>query len=65
MLPDRPLLGEPMHTAGLTHEPVNEMGVSMLFAMMARDLVLIPEQYNPDFRIAGQRWKCCQEDGRT
>src|SRR5437588_4970925 len=33
VLPDRPLLGPPMHVARLTHEPVNEMGVSMLFAM--------------------------------
>jgi hypothetical protein len=49
VLPDRPLLGEPMHTAGLTHEPVNEMGVSMLFAMMARDLGFILEAIQPGF----------------
>ena len=49
VLPDRPLMGEPMHTAGLTHEPVNEMGVSMLFAMMARDLGFILEAIQPGF----------------
>jgi hypothetical protein len=38
-----------MHTAGLTHEPVNEMGVSMLFAMMARDLGFILEAIQPGF----------------
>lgn len=49
VLPDRPLLGAPMHTAELTHEPVNEMGVSMLFAMMARDLGFILEAIQPGF----------------
>jgi len=49
VLPDRPLLGEPMHTADLTHAPVNEMGVSMLFAMMARDLGFILEAIQPGF----------------
>ena len=49
VLPDRPLLGEPMHTAALTHEPVNEMGVSMLFAMIARDLGFILEALQPGF----------------
>ncbi|HVG89904.1 MAG TPA: hypothetical protein VNB54_00300 [Alphaproteobacteria bacterium] len=49
VLPDRPLLGAPMHTAELTHEPVNEMGVSMLFAMMARDLGFIIESVQAPF----------------
>ncbi|HEX3106407.1 MAG TPA: hypothetical protein VHQ22_18340 [Terriglobales bacterium] len=49
VLPDRPLLGEPMHTERLTHEPVNEMGVSMLFAMIARDLGFILEAIQPGF----------------
>ena len=49
VLPDRPLLGAPMHTARLTHEPVNEMGVSMLFAMMARDLGFIIESVQAPF----------------
>jgi hypothetical protein len=49
VLPDRPLLGAPMHTAALAHEPVNEMGVSMLFAMMARDLGFILESVQAPF----------------
>ncbi|HEY1937529.1 MAG TPA: hypothetical protein VGJ33_06320 [Candidatus Angelobacter sp.] len=49
VLPDRPMLGAPMHTARLTHEPVNEMGVSMLFAMMARDLGFIIESVQAAF----------------
>lgn len=48
-LPDRPLLGAPMHAAGLTHEPVNEMGVSMLFAMCARELGFIIESVQAAF----------------
>ena len=49
VLPDRPLLGAPMHAAGLTHEPVNEMGVSMLFAMCARELGFIIESVQAAF----------------
>lgn len=49
VLPDRPLLGPPMHAAGLTHEPVNEMGVSMLFAMLAPKLGFIIESVQPGF----------------
>ena len=49
VLPDRPLLGPPMHVARLTHEPVNEMGVSMLFAMMARKLGFIIESVQAAF----------------
>jgi hypothetical protein len=49
VLPDRPLLGPPLHTATLAHEPVNEMGVSMLFAMMARDLGFIIESVQAAF----------------
>jgi hypothetical protein len=49
VLPDRPLLGPPMHTAALTHEPVNEMGVSMLFAMLARRLGFIIESVQAGF----------------
>ncbi len=61
---DRPLLGAPMHAAGLTHEPVNEMGVSMLFAMYARQLGFIIEAVQtafPDCRakmeIRPGRWQ--------
>ena len=49
VLPDRPLLGAPTHTARLTHEPVNEMGVSMLFAMCARELGFIIESVQAAF----------------
>ncbi len=38
-----------MHTAGMTHEPVNEMGVSILFAMIARGLGFILEAIQPGF----------------
>lgn len=46
---DRPLLGPPMHEAALAHEPVNEMGVGMLFAMKARELGFIIESVQPGF----------------
>ena len=61
---DRPLLGPPMHTAALTHAPVNEMGVSVLFAMMARKLGFIIESVQaafPDCRakmeVTPGRWQ--------
>lgn len=64
VLPDRPLLGTPMHAARLTHEPVNEMGVSMLFAMWARKLGFIIESVQmafPDCRakmeVLPGRWQ--------
>ena len=43
VLPDRPLLGPPMQRTGMTFEPVNEMGVVMLFAMWAERLGFIIE----------------------
>jgi Homing endonuclease associated repeat len=49
VLPERPLLGPPLHTETLAHEPVNEMGVSMLFAMVARDLGFIIESVQAPF----------------
>jgi HNH endonuclease len=49
VLPDRPLLGPPMHTATLAHEPVNEMGVAMLFAMVAPKLGFIIESVQAPF----------------
>jgi HNH endonuclease len=49
VLPDRPLLGPPMHEARLTHAPVNEIGVSMLFAMVARKLGFIIESVQAPF----------------
>jgi hypothetical protein len=64
VLPDRPLLGAPMHTTRLTHAPVNEMGVSMLFAMWARKLGFIIESVQaafPDCRakmeVTPGRWQ--------
>jgi Homing endonuclease associated repeat len=64
VLKDRPVLGPPMHTATLAHEPVNEMGVSMLFAMVARELGFVIEQVQtafPDCRakmeVAPGRWQ--------
>jgi preprotein translocase subunit Sss1 len=38
VLPGRPLMGRPMHFMGMGHEPVNEMGVVFLFAMIAHQL---------------------------
>ncbi|HET9839942.1 MAG TPA: hypothetical protein VFR84_17070, partial [Candidatus Angelobacter sp.] len=49
VMPDRPLLGPPLHTATLAHAPVNEMGVGMLFAMVARDLGFIIESVQAPF----------------
>jgi hypothetical protein len=63
-LPDRPVLGAPINLPGLAHEPVNEMGVSMLFAMLADRLGFIIESVQaafPDCRakmeIAPGRWQ--------
>ena len=49
VLPDRPLLGAPMNLPGLAYEPVNEMGVSMLFAMLADRLGFIIESVQAAF----------------
>jgi hypothetical protein len=43
VLPDRPLLGPPMQRTGMAYEPVNEMGVIMLFSMWAERLGFIIE----------------------
>jgi HNH endonuclease len=43
VLPDRPLLGPPMRRMAMSHEPVNEMGVVMLFAMYAERLGFVIE----------------------
>jgi len=42
-LKDRPLLGSPMRLPALAYEPVNEMGVVMLFGMVAHQLGFIVE----------------------
>jgi HNH endonuclease len=38
VFPDRPVMGPPMQLAGMAHEPVNEMGVMVLFGMVAEKL---------------------------
>ncbi|HEY2495969.1 MAG TPA: hypothetical protein VGK24_02770 [Candidatus Angelobacter sp.] len=43
VLPDRPLLGAPMRLPGMAHAPVNEMGVMMLFGMVAVQLGFVIE----------------------
>ena len=43
VLPDRPLLGPPMQRTAMSHEPVNEMGVIILFAMWAERLGFVIE----------------------
>jgi hypothetical protein len=49
VLPDRPLLGAPMGLPGLAYEPVNEMGVMMLFGMVAQRLGFIIESVQAGF----------------
>jgi hypothetical protein len=43
VLSDRPLLGPPTRLAEMANEPVNEMGVILLFGMMARRLGFLVE----------------------
>jgi hypothetical protein len=49
VLPDRPLLGPPTMLPGLAHEPVNEMGVVLLFGMLLRRLGFIVESVQTGF----------------
>jgi hypothetical protein len=46
---DRPVYGAPMPVAGLAYEPVNEMGVVLLFGIMMRELGFHVERVQPDF----------------
>jgi len=46
---DRPLLGAPMDLPGLAHEPLNEMGVILLFGLVARELGFIVESVRAAF----------------
>jgi len=46
---DRPVYGAPMQIPGLAYEPVNEMGVVLLFGIMARSLGFHVERVQPDF----------------
>jgi hypothetical protein len=49
VLPDRPLLGEPIRAPGMAHAPVNEMGVMLLFGMVAAQLGLVVESVQAAF----------------
>lgn len=46
---DRPLMGAPTQLPGLAHEPVNEMGVLVLFAMLSRQLGFIIDAVQAGF----------------
>ena len=46
---DRPLMGAPLALPGLAHEPVNEMGVILLFGMVAHQLGFIVESVQSAF----------------
>jgi hypothetical protein len=49
VLPDRPLLGPPTDLPALSHEPINEMGVVLLFGMLAQTLGFIVESVQMGF----------------
>jgi hypothetical protein len=48
-LKDRPLLGAPMSLPAMAYEPVNEMGVMVLFSMMAERLGFVIEAVQSGF----------------
>ncbi|HET9165409.1 MAG TPA: hypothetical protein VFP11_05390, partial [Candidatus Angelobacter sp.] len=48
-LKDRPLLGAPMPLPAMAYEPVNEMGVMVLFSMMAQQLGFVIEAVQSGF----------------
>jgi len=63
-LPGRPTYGNPMDFRGLRHEPVNEQGVVLLFALVAKELGYIVEAVQSGFpdceakrQVAPQRWQ--------
>jgi hypothetical protein len=49
VLNDRPLLGAPSRMPGLAYEPVNEMGVMVLFSMICRELGFVIESVQAGF----------------
>jgi hypothetical protein len=49
VMEDRPLLGATINLPGLAHEPVNEMGVILLFGMVAWQLGFIVESVQSAF----------------
>ncbi|HEY1528349.1 MAG TPA: hypothetical protein VGH51_19145 [Candidatus Angelobacter sp.] len=48
-LKDRPLLGAPLGLPAMAYEPVNEMGVMVLFSMMAHQLGFVIESVQSGF----------------
>jgi hypothetical protein len=48
-LKDRPLLGAPMQLPAMAYEPVNEMGVMVLFSMLAQQLGFVIESVQSSF----------------
>jgi len=48
-LKDRPLLGAPLGLPAMAYEPVNEMGVMVLFSMMAQQLGFVIESVQSGF----------------
>jgi hypothetical protein len=48
-LKDRPLLGAPMSLPAMAYEPVNEMGVMVLFSMLAQQLGFVIESVQGGF----------------
>jgi len=48
-LKDRPLLGAPMSLPAMAYEPVNEMGVMVLFSMLAERLGFVIEAVQSGF----------------
>ena len=48
-LKDRPLLGAPMSLPAMAYEPVNEMGVMVLFSMLAQQLGFVIEYVQAGF----------------
>lgn len=59
---DRPVLGAPTRIPGLAHEPVNEMGVVLLFGMLAQKLGFIVEAVQSSFPDCEAKWEV--EPGR-
>ncbi|HTT32065.1 MAG TPA: hypothetical protein VMH48_00560 [Methylomirabilota bacterium] len=63
-LKDRATYGNPIHLPGFLHEPVNELGVVLLFGMLAKDLGYMIERVQKSFpdceakrQIAPDRWQ--------
>src|SRR5713226_4105371 len=63
-LRDRSSYGNPIHSRGLRHEPVNEQGVALLFGMLAKELGYLIEAVQTGFpdceakrQIGPERWQ--------